>query len=248
MHQPGISIITVVFNGIKTIEKTIKSIVALTYPNVEYIIVDGGSNDGTLDVIKQYENHISKWISEPDQGLYDAMNKGLKMAEGDYLWFINSGDEPASPDVIHKIFSDPDAPDIYYGETMLIDNGGNEIGLRRLSPPEKLTWRHFRHGMLVSHQSFIPARRVIKKYDLSYKFYADYDWCLHALKQASDIRNTGIILSRFREGGLTGQNILPGLKERFRIMTGYYGLFPTMLAHFSIAPKFFYYWIKHKRF
>lgn len=248
MFQPKVSIITVVFNDIRFIESTIKSIIALTYPNVEYIVVDGASKDGTLDVIKQYDKQIGKWKSEPDNGLYDAMNKGMEMATGDYIWFINSGDQPASSDILEKVFSNNKPAQVYYGETILIDEHGNEIGLRRLTPPKNLTWRHFKYGMLVSHQSFIASREVSKKYDLNYKFSADYDWCLYALKNASEIRNTGLVISRFREGGLTKQNILPGLKERFSIMVNNFGFAPTLLAHFVIAPKFFYFWIRNKRF
>ncbi len=248
MHQPKVSIITVVFNGADTIEGTITSIAALAYPNVEYIIVDGGSNDGTPGIIENHQEVVSRWISRPDAGLYDAMNKGMEMATGDYFWFINSGDEPASPEILDKIFSNEVPADVYYGETMVIDADGNEIGRRRLSPPQHLSWKDFRQGMLVSHQSFIASRQVTKKYDLRYKFSADYDWCLYALKRSSNVKNTGMVLSRFREGGLTRQNILPGLKERFFIMIKYFGLMPTIAAHFRIAPRFFYFWIKNKRF
>jgi glycosyltransferase involved in cell wall biosynthesis len=248
MQQPRVSIITVVYNSVNTIEDTIKSVLALTYSNVEYIVVDGGSSDGTLGIIKKYEQKIAHWSSGPDAGLYDAMNKGMEMSSGDYFWFINSGDQPASPDVLDKVFAGCSTADVYYGETMLIDEAGKEIGLRRLSPPDNLSWRDFRRGMLVSHQSFIAARKVAGKYNLSYRFSADYEWCLRTLKQATEIRNTGLILSKFREGGLTRQNIIPGLKERFRIMVKNFGLGSTIVAHFVIAPKFFGYWIRNRRF
>ncbi|WP_462319294.1 glycosyltransferase family 2 protein [Marinilabilia sp.] len=248
MDYPKISIITVVFNDARNLASTIQSVRKLTYPNVEYIVVDGGSADGSVEIIKENAEFISQWISEPDRGLYDAMNKGLDMATGDYLWFVNAGDEPGASGILERVFNSGNRADIYYGNTMLIDDDGREIGLRRLSPPEKLNWRHFRHGMMVSHQSFIPSRKVIKKYDLRFKFSADYDWCLYALKMASDIRNTHMVLSHFREGGLTKQNIIPGLKERFRIMVENFGLISTLAAHFVIAPKFFYFWIKNKRF
>jgi glycosyltransferase involved in cell wall biosynthesis len=248
MYQPKISIITVVYNEVSTIENTLRSVAALTYPNMEYILVDGGSNDGTLEIVKQYENQIAKWITGPDSGLYDAMNKGIDISTGDYLWFINAGDEPAAPDILENVFQTRPLADVYYGQTMVIDQHNNEIGLRRLSPPEHLTWKHFRHGMLVSHQSFIASRQVTKTYDLRYHFSADYDWCLFALKKANQIKNTKLVLSRFRDGGLTKQNIFAGLKERFHIMTKYYGLLSAITAHFLIAPRFFYYWAKHKRF
>ncbi|WP_291855756.1 glycosyltransferase family 2 protein [Marinilabilia sp.] len=248
MNKPKISIITVVFNGAEALLHTLKSIASLTYSNIEYVIVDGGSTDGTVDIIRQNESIISRWVSEPDKGLYDAMNKGMNLATGDYFWFVNAGDEPASPEVLNDLFSEGHSADVYYGETLLINPDGSEIGLRRLSPPEKLNWRHFRRGMLVSHQSFIASRKVAKEYDLRYKFSADFDWCLHALRNASKINNTHKVLCRFREGGLTKQNILPGLRERFRIMVKNYGLISAIFAHFVIAPKFLWYWARNKRF
>ena len=121
MTLPVVSIITIVYNGAETIEKTIKSVAALTYPHVEYIVVDGGSKDGTVDLIQKYPSHIARWISEPDKGLYDAMNKGIDLATGQYLWFINSGDEAASPDILNQMFAQCADADVYYGNTMLID-------------------------------------------------------------------------------------------------------------------------------
>ena len=248
MHKPSISIITVVYNAATSIEYTIQAVLALTYPNKEYIIIDGGSTDGTVDIIKRYERQISKWVSGPDAGLYDAMNKGLEMSKGDFVWFINAGDAPASPDVLERVFTGNSYADIYYGDTMIIDENGKKIGRRRLSPPSALKWKDFRKGMLVSHQSFIASRKVVKKYDLRYKFSSDFDWCLYALKNASKVQNTHLILSFFRDGGITKKNIIPGLKERFQIMVKNYGLISTLLAHLTITPKFFWFWIKHKRF
>lgn len=248
MIKPKISIITVVFNGKEALLPTIKTISELTYANIEYVVVDGGSTDGTVDLIRANESVIDRWISEPDKGLYDAMNKGMKLATGDYFWFVNAGDEPASPEVLDELFLEDNFADVYYGETLLINQDGSEIGLRRLSPPKELNWRHFRRGMLVSHQAFIASREVVKKYDLRYKFSADFDWCLHALKNAPNIKNTHQVLCRFREGGLTKQNIIPGLRERFRIMVKNYGLISTLLAHFIIVPDFFWFWARNKRF
>ncbi len=246
--SPIVSIITVVFNGEKTLESTIKSVINQTYDNIEYVIIDGNSKDKTLDIIKKYDSKISKWISEPDEGIYDAMNKGINISTGDYIWFMNSGDELANAKTVEDIISSSPNSDIYYGDTVMIDCNGNEIGNRRLSPPEKLTWKSFKKGMLVSHQSFIAKKQIIKSYNLKYKFSADFEWCLLALKNAKSITNTHLTLSKFLDGGITKQNIAAGLKERFKIMSEYYGLIPTCINHIPISIKFFSFLIKNKRF
>ena len=246
--SPKVSVITVVYNGAETLERTILSVASQTYPSVEHLIVDGGSCDGTLDIITHYSDYISQWISEPDNGLYDAMNKGIQMARGEYLWFINSGDEIAGPDVLAKVFVNQEEADFYYGETVLVDNQGQLIGDRRLKPPAQLTWKDLRNGMLVSHQSVIVRRRVCNFYDTSYKFSADYNWVVEALKRSKKISNTHLVLSRFLEGGLTRKNIIPGLKERFRIMVNHYGFWSTLLRHLPIAIRFILFFVKHKRF
>ncbi len=248
MDKPKVSVITVVFNGESTLEATIKSVQAQSYSNLEYIIVDGNSKDKTLNIIKKYEGAISKWISEDDAGIYDAMNKGIDLASGDYLWFMNAGDEIPEEQSLEKVFAEEPYADIYYGETVMIDDKGNEIGNRRLQTPEKLTWKSFNRGMLVSHQSFIVKKELVDHYNLTYRYSSDFEWCLKAMKKAQFIKNTHSVLSRFLDGGFTKQNIVPGLKERFKIMSQYYGLMPTLYHHIFISLKFFFFVLIHKRF
>ncbi|WP_430814391.1 glycosyltransferase family 2 protein [Carboxylicivirga sp. RSCT41] len=250
MKNPLISIITIVYNGIDTIQKTIDSISCQTYSDIEYIIVDGASDDGTVDVIKSNKGSVNKWISEPDEGLYDAMNKGLKMAVGDFVWFINSGDEIYGSSTVKEMVDSfgQKVPDVIYGDTVMIDTDGNEIGERRLQPPSELHWRDFRNGMLVSHQSILVSTKIVKNYNVKYHFSADFEWCLLALKDARYIHNSNLTLSRFLDGGLTKQNIVPGLRERFDIMRRYFGLFPTLLRHVPIGFRFLSYVLKNKRF
>ncbi|TLX70935.1 glycosyltransferase [Labilibacter sediminis] len=246
--DPKVSIITVVYNGQSTLEATIKSVAQQGYSNIEYIIVDGNSTDSTVDIIKANSLVVTTWISEPDKGIYDAMNKGIDLATGDYLWFMNSGDEIAHPNVLENIFKQNANADIYYGETVMIDEKGIEIGNRRLSTPEHLSWKSFKKGMLVSHQSFIVKKSLVSHYNLKYNFSADFEWCLLAMKKAHLIENTHLVLSRFLDGGITKQNIVPGLKERFRIMVHNYGLASTLYQHIFICIKFFSFLLKHKRF
>ena len=246
--MPTISIITVVYNGEDTIQRTIDSIKNQSYKNIEYIIIDGLSKDNTVEIIKKNSEFVTKFISEPDNGLYDAMNKALEMATGDYVWFINSGDEIANSDVLSNVFTNSENADIYYGDTLIVDDNGEEIGKRRLQPPKELTWKDFKKGMVVSHQSIIIKRDITRKYDLNYRFSADFDWVLYALKKSKKNVNTQIVLSKFLDGGLTKQNIIPGLKERFSIMVKNFGLIPTIYQHIFISIKFFAFYVKYKRF
>ena len=247
-QRPKISIITITFNAAQTLERTILSVARQSCKSIEYIIVDGASTDGTMDIVVRYSDVVTKYVSEPDEGLYFAMNKGLAMACGEYVWFLNAGDEIKASDTIDAMFSRTENADVYYGDTEMTDFEGNTIGRRRLAPPEKLTWKSFRRGMLVSHQSFVARRDLCPQYDVTYRFSADFDWCVNILKKAQSICNTHLILSRFLDGGITKQNIAAGLRERFRIMTKHYGLVPTIFFHIPIAAKFLWFWATRGRF
>jgi glycosyltransferase involved in cell wall biosynthesis len=244
---PLISVITVVYNGEDHIARTIESVIGQTYKQIEYIIIDGKSTDLTLDVIAGFEG-VDLLLSEPDSGLYDAMNKGLKAASGAYVWFLNTGDQIYSKDTVELMVAGIEGlPDIIYGGTMIIDENQNEIGDRRLSPPDKLTWRSFRQGMVVCHQSLIVKRALAPAYNLNYRLSSDIDWAIRAAKNADRTHNTRMILSRFLEGGLTEHNIKAGLKERFKIMRGFYGLIPTILRHFVFGARLTNYYLRHRR-
>lgn len=245
---PKISIITVVYNAREDLLKTLTNILEQDWPAIETIIVDGGSTDGTREVILQHQSSITRWISEPDEGLYDAMNKGLQLATGDYVWFINAGDRIYSPTTIRQIFSNETRADIYYGDTLVVDSAGREIGLRRLRPPDQLTWKSFRHGMLVCHQSILVGRQLAGPYDLRYPHSADFDWVIRALKNAEHIIHTRLILSAFQDGGQSKQTIRPSLIERLQIMARYYGLLPSLIRHLPIAFRFIAYYLKNQRF
>lgn len=241
--QPLFSIITVTYNAELWLERTILSVLNQSYPTIEYIIIDGASTDGTNKIIQQYRAGIAYSISEPDKGLYDAMNKGLQKATGDYVWFLNAGDTLYSMDTVREIvgrlFKQKTLPDIIYGETEIVDSKGNVLGMRRLKAPEKLNWKSFEMGMLVCHQSFISKRSIAPEYDLSYRFSSDFDWCIRCLKQASDIRNTRMTLSHFLDEGMSTVNRKASLKERYSIMCKYYGKITTTLLHGWFAIRFY---------
>jgi glycosyltransferase involved in cell wall biosynthesis len=244
-----ISVITVVYNAGDIFEWTLKSIRDQKFDSLEYIVVDGGSKDRTPELIEQYKHIISRWISEPDNGLYSAMNKGLAMASGEYVMFLNAGDLFFNDEVLSRIFSsDTPVADIYYGETMIIDQEGKNIGMRRLKAPEKLSWLSLIDGMMVCHQSFIVKRSICMDYNLRYRIAADYDWMLNCLKKTDSIHNTHLVISKFLEGGINRQNIRKALTERFSIMIQNYNFFLVVLNHFRIGYRFFASYYKNKRF
>jgi len=236
------SIVTVTYNAAQWLERTIQSVIIQSCSCIEYIIIDGNSTDGTLDIIKKYQSSITHCISEPDKGLYDAMNKGLHLASGDYVWFLNAGDTLYSENTIQEIVNRLNAenlPDIIYGETQITDSQGDSLGMRRLKAPENLSWKSFSMGMLVCHQSFLVKRTIAPPYDLQYRFAADYDWCIRCLKKADTIFNMHLTLSRFLEAGLSAANRKEALKERYRIMCKNYGKLPTQIRHLWFALRFY---------
>lgn len=158
--HPKFSIITVTYNAGNVLEDTIQSVITQTYKNVEYIIVDGGSTDRTLSIVDHYRTMIQHVVSEPDKGLYDAMNKGIRLATGDYICFLNAGDELHEDDTLQQMvhsLTESELPDVLYGETSIVDEEGHFLRMRRLSAPEHLTWKSFQNGMLVCHQAFLHA-------------------------------------------------------------------------------------------
>ena len=158
-----ISLITICYNAESTLLPTLESVARQTYPHIEYIVVDGASRDNSLDLVRSIcpEALIT---SEPDRGLYDAMNKGICRATGDYIWFLNAGDSLRGETTVQEVveaIEQGSAPDIVYGDTMIVDEERKELGLRRLRPPHNLRKKDFLRGMLVCHQAFVVARRIV---------------------------------------------------------------------------------------
>lgn len=238
MPDPKITVITVVYNGEQLIERTVKSVINQTYTNIEYLIIDGASKDNTLQVIQPSTSKISKVVSEKDNGIYDAMNKGLQLATGDYVLFINAGDELFAASTLQEVFSTQTNADAYYGNTAVTNESGEQFGDRRLAPPEQLTWKSLKHGMCVSHQSFIARRTLCPNYNLNYQISADYDWVINVLKKSKNVVNTHTYISKFLEGGASKQRQIQGLKERFKIMIQQYGFIPTVWNHFYILLRY----------
>jgi len=247
MFNPKLSVITIVYNNVRHIERTMLSVINQTYSNIEYILVDGFSTDGTLEIVQQYTSQIETLISEKDKGIYDAMNKGLAAATGDYVIFMNSGDEFYAPDTVAQVFATAPDADIYYGETEMIDDAGNSLGQRRHKAPAQFTWQHFKYGMSISHQAIYIKRSLTQPYDRQYELSADIDWILHAAKKAEKIVNVHRYVAKYLVGGMSKQKHRQSLKERFAIMRKHYGLLPTVFNHGVIAFNLGWYWLLNRR-
>ncbi|KAA6338123.1 putative glycosyltransferase [termite gut metagenome] len=241
--SPKFSIITVTYNAQKVLENTIRSVITQTYCNIEYIVIDGASEDGTVSLIEKYRPYIHILVSEPDGGLYEAMNKGIAYATGDYLCFLNAGDgfhtEDTLQQMVRSISTIGYLPDVLYGETALVDKKRNFLRMRRLFAPEELTWKSFKQGMLVCHQAFFAKRSLIEPYDLRYRFSADFDWCIRMMKKSQQIYNTRLILIDYSDEGMTTQNRKASLKERFHVMAKHYGFMSTVMHHAGFVFRLF---------
>ncbi|MFD0750520.1 glycosyltransferase family 2 protein [Mucilaginibacter calamicampi] len=245
--QPVLSVVTVVYNNVTDIERTMLSVLDQTYAAIEYIVIDGASTDGTLQIIELYKGKLAKLISEKDKGIYDAMNKGITAATGDYIIFMNSGDGFYSNDTVSLVFASADDADIYYGETEMMDADGNSLGRRRHAAPEAFTWKDFKYGMSISHQAIYIKRALVEPYDPKYELSADIDWILRAAKKAKNIVNVNTYVARYKVGGMSKHKHKQSLLERFDIMKKYYGVLPTVFNHAVIAFNLGWYWLKNRR-
>lgn len=243
--MPLFSIITVCYNAAGTIERTLQSVASQSFTDYEHIVADGASRDSTVEITKRYPH--AKVVSEPDKGIYDAMNKGLSRAQGKYLIFLNAGDKFHCADTLRTIadaIERHDTPGIVYGQTDIVDNDGKRLGPRHLTAPDNLTLASFAQGMLVCHQAFVVLARIADFYNLKYRYSADFDWCIKCLQHSrKNVGLTDTVLIDYLSEGVTTANRRASLMERFRIMSFYYGFFPTLFRHLGFIPR----WIKRKQ-
>ncbi len=208
-----ISIITICYNSARYLVHTIESVVSQTYGGLEYIVVDGGSSDGTLDIIRQYEDRIDRWISGPDNGIADAMNKGLAMASGEYVLFLHSDDYLASPEVIAAAVGRMGAGQ----DVCLFDIFLEKNGQKRLHRPRGFNWwMNLKTG--VFHQSAICRRDLfdrIGNFDTSFAIAMDYDFFLRAYRAGASAEKIPLVLSVMRLVGVSSRLDWPELMERF---------------------------------
>ncbi len=234
-NKPLFSIITVTYNAQDVIEPTLRSVQSQSYKNFEYLLIDGASKDATVKKTTDSGINFAHLVSEPDKGLYDAMNKGMSLATGEYLCFLNAGDTFHSSDTLQRIAEVVEKcasrPDVLYGETAVVDSNRQFVRMRRLKAPACLTWKSFKQGMLVCHQAFYARRAIAPQYDLAYRYSADVDWCIKVMKNSKQLINVNFTVVDYLQNGLSLQNHRASLMERFRVMRNHYGLFSTVMNH-----------------
>ena len=205
---PKISIVTISYNAITEIEKTILSVINQTYTNIEYIIIDGGSTDGTVNIIKQYVDKISIWKSEPDHGVYDAMNKGIKLASVEWILFMNSGDTFHDNMVVADIFQNTKYADkvgVVWGDTDFYD--GDKFVEKSKKTPFTKTVMPYRTGMGISHQSMFTRTRLAKElmFDLKYRISADFGMAYKIYKSGWKFIHIDRIVANYDINGISSQ-------------------------------------------
>ena len=241
MPTPIFTIITVTFNAAAELPVTLKSVAEQTYGGgFEYIIMDGASSDDTVRLAKESDIPGMVIVSEPDKGIYDAMNKAQDMAKGEYMIFLNAGDrfhESSTLQKVADIIESNNRPGIVYGQTDIVSRDGTRIGSRHLTAPANLTYKSFADGMLVCHQAMAVLKRITAPYDMKYKLSADYDWVIRCLQHSRrNILMDGVMIDYLSEG-MTTRNHRKSLTERFCIMSHYYGIMPTIARHFKFAIR-----------
>lgn len=226
--RPKISVVTVSYNAATTIEKTIQSVIYQSYPNIEYIIIDGGSTDGTIDVIKKYEDRIAYWVSEPDKGIYDAMNKGISRVTGSFVGIINADDwyaQNAIEIMANHIISYPEI-DFFYGD-MIVYYSEKKQSLRHSDHIE------MKKGICVTHPTSFVRKSVYdeKQFSLNYKMAGDYDFMLWCFMNGKKFMDTHQVISYFTPGGLSS---VPSIKymDSFYIWKEYIGTYKA-ICYFS---------------
>ena len=247
------TVVTITYNAEAVLKRTLQSVLRQTYGGVEHLIIDGASKDSTLQMAEDYKRlsdqselgHKVIIKSEPDKGIYDAMNKGLTQASGDYIVFMNAGDcfpqDDTLEQVVHRcrLMESPsdELPAVLYGLTDIVDGEGKFLYHRRLQPPAQLSWRSFRQGMLVCHQAFYARTDIAKnlQYDTRYRFSADVDWCIRVMHESERIglplQPIGCVVAHYLDEGATTKNHKASLRERYLVMQRHYGVVQTFLLH-----------------
>lgn len=248
-----ITYVTITYNAAAVLQRTLDSVLAQDYPDILHLIIDGASTDATMQLVDAYidrsnaakNGHLVQVTSEPDKGIYDAMNKGLRSITGDYVCFLNAGDFLPASDTVSRIVEKvgDQSPAVLYGDTDIVDGEGRFFHHRRLAPPEHLSWKSFRQGMLVCHQAFYARTdfAIATPYDLRYRYSADVDWCIRVMKAAAKenvpLLNLKMVVANYTEEGQTTLHHRDSLWERYHVMERHYGRIQTFFLHIWFALR-----------
>ena len=215
------SVVTITYNAADVLKPTLDSVLRQSFPTIEHIIVDGASTDNTLAIADAYKV------------------------------FLNAGDRFPTADTIEKVALAAEVgdgerrPAVVYGDTDIVDEKGNFLYHRRLQPPEKLSWRSFRDGMLVCHQAFYARLDIAKKipFDTRFRYSADIDWCIKIMREGEKegllLRNVHAVIANYLEEGQTTKHHRASLYERFQVMCRHYGILPTLAKHAWFVVRLF---------
>ena len=219
--HPLVSVITVVRNGVDSIGRTIEAVLSQSYPSIEYIIIDGASTDGTLDVIRGFDDRIGYWRSEPDAGLYDAMNKGIELVTNpdSYVMFANSGDRLLSPESVQQLVKEGQGADFVYGRELRTDGdasavAGHEVSLNDLASDN------------ISHAASLTRRRVfdtVGRFDLRYRIVADYDFFVRCFSHPVSTRFVDRVIAEVGMFGLSETSFFLHARERIDVICRRFG-------------------------
>jgi glycosyltransferase involved in cell wall biosynthesis len=231
-----VSIITVTYNAEAVLQATLDNVLGQTWKDIEYLIIDGGSKDRTLEIVERYRDRLAVVVSEPDKGLYDAMNKGLDRATGEYVCFMNAGDLFASPTALEEAMRGGGGADFIYGDAEVFTEEGRPMQWHKRTPDaEHLRAASFLRGMVVCHQAMLVRRTCAARYDLRWKIAGDIDWSIATLRNCRTKYYTHRPLARFLYGGLSNQRRKRALTERWQIGLERFGLLLTLWAHVLIG-------------
>ncbi len=218
-----ISIITVCFNSEETIRDTLESVIGQSYSNVEYIVVDGASNDSTLEIISEYSEKISQFVSEPDEGIYDAMNKGICMASGDYVGILNSDDIFSNKNSIKTLVDFiklNNEADVFFGDLVIVERNNLEKVLRSYSSKGFEKWK-IRFGFMCPHPTFYVRRDLFGKlgcYKVDYRVSADFELMARFFCAGVKFKRFSLVLVKMRYGGISNNGLLGRVYQNFEIV------------------------------
>lgn len=224
--RPLVSVITVVYNGAEHIEQTIRSVAAQTYEPTEHIVIDGGSSDGTLEILERYSDSLGYWVSEPDKGIYDAMNKGIGLVTDpeSYVLFANSDDHLYSPEALERVISQSSGEDLIYGKMVLTDGEISGVAGRRVALDDLAR-------QTLCHPATFVRRRVfdtVGKFDTGYRIAADYDHAVRCFAAPVTTRFVDVIVSTMRMGGVSEDRFLLSCRERKDVIRKRFPLVPRL--------------------